>query len=114
MTEYSLNENIKMASIKLNVSYFKKCRIEVTDGCKMVTKINGLECKENTFVPIEKWRVISFREFFFLKARNSSLVNISIIKFPRIIRDLIKKTGVHDALNIQDIIAVQNLSLIHI
>lgn len=96
-------------NIKVKLFTGKKNRITLSNGCVKVEKLQGINCREATFVPKEPWLEINSDCYKSLKRKGVMKKNdVAIIKLPKnVIKDL-KNLGLERCINFKDIEFIQN------
>ncbi|MCB9268418.1 MAG: hypothetical protein H6561_02480 [Lewinellaceae bacterium] len=86
-------------------------RIELSQGTKLVTSLNGQPAAEHTYVPTQPWRKMTRGEAEMLLAKPDEILpyqSIGLWKMPAALIDAWKATGVHQATTEADILQVMN------
>jgi hypothetical protein len=97
-----------MSEIKIKLYTGNKDRINISSGCKIVSDEFIELFENNSFMPILDWKRLEKKDFKQLFSFRKYYTDVSLIKLPKTLKNLIKDLNFKDCFNIDDIRIIEN------
>ena len=79
-------------------------RITISHSCKEISYLQGKKCKHHTIVPQGPWSALTSSELSnIIQHGDMQLQDVALIKIPRRVVKLLKKTKLHEFINYRDL-----------